>query len=151
MSIELRSARESDLEAIVAMLADDPLGAQRESPGLPLDRVYREAFAAIEENPHDRIIVASEGDRVLGCLQLSFLPGLSHRGAWRAQIESVRVAATERGRGLGELLVEHARERAIAKGCRMLQLTTDQSREDALRFYERLGFRSTHWGMKLPL
>lgn len=144
--LEIRRATAADVEAVVAMLADDPLGARRESPG---DPAYATAFAAIDADPRQYLAVAVSGGEVVGTLQLTFIPGLSRRGATRALIEAVRVRADQRGSGLGRRLAEWAIETARARGAALVQLTTDASREDAHRFYERLGFQATHVGMKL--
>jgi ribosomal protein S18 acetylase RimI-like enzyme len=143
-----RRATAQDLPAIVALLADDMLGAAREAPG---DPAYAAAFAAIEADPNQLLAVAEQDGRILGCLQLTFIPGLSHRGAWRGQVESVRVAADQRGTGLGRRFLAWAIAQSRARGCRMVQLTTDKSRADARRFYESLGFTASHEGMKLTL
>ena len=143
-----RRAIAADLAAIVALLADDVLGAAREKPG---DPAYAAAFAAIEADPNQLLAVAEDGGRIVGCLQLTFIPGLSHRGAWRGQIESVRIAASERGGGLGRRVFAWAIGECRARGCRLVQLTTDKSRTDARRFYESLGFVASHEGMKLAL
>ena len=144
----IRRARREDVEAIVAMLADDPLGATRERPG---DPGYAAAFEAIDADPHQLLGVVELGGEVVGTMQLTFIPGLSRVGATRALIEAVRVRADQRGRKLGERLVEWAIEQAKQRGCAVVQLTTDASRTDAHRFYERLGFQATHVGMKLML
>jgi GNAT superfamily N-acetyltransferase len=143
-----RRATEQDLPAIVALLADDVLGAVREAPG---DPAYDAAFAAIASDPNQMLAVAEQDGRILGCLQLSFLPGLSHRGAWRGQVESVRIAADQRGTGLGRRFLDWSIAQCRARGCRMVQLTTDKTRADARRFYESLGFVASHEGMKLTL
>ncbi len=149
--ITIRRARADDLPAIVAMLADDALGATREDASIPLDPRYLQAFDAIDNDPNQLLAVVDRGGQVTGCMQLTFLPGLSRKGAWRGQIEGVRVAAPERGAGTGKVMMEWAIERCRQRGCDILQLTTDKSRTDAHRFYERLGFRATHEGMKLTL
>lgn len=151
MSITFRMARLDDVGAIVGMLADDPLGAARERLEEPVAACYVDAFRTIDGDAHNELIVAEEGGRVVGCLQLTFLVGLSRQGAWRAQIEGVRVDGSMRGRGLGRDLFSWAIERARKRGCTMVQLTTDKSRGDAHRFYERLGFVASHEGMKLAL
>ena len=149
--MEFRKATSADLPAIVKLLADDPLGAKRERAEDPLPRDYRDAFAAIERQEGNSVIVAVENGAVFGCLQLTLIPGLSRLGMLRGQIESVRVASSQRSHGLGEALFRHAIERAREAGCGLVQLTTDRSRPDALRFYERLGFEASHLGMKLDL
>ncbi len=143
-----RDATEGDLGAVVALLADDPLGAARKAPG---DPGYAAAFARIAARPGDAVIVAEDAGTVVACLQLTILPGLSRRGASRAQIEAVRVAAARRGRGLGAAIVRHALDRARREGCVLAQLTSDLTRADAHRFYERLGFTRSHAGFKLTL
>jgi ribosomal protein S18 acetylase RimI-like enzyme len=147
----IREAGEADLEAIVAMLADDPLGRTRERFEDPLPEPYRAAFGAIRAQAGNSVLVAERAGRVVGCLQLTVIPGLTRLGMSRAQIEGVRIASTERGRRIGERLVEQAIAAARAAGCGLVQLTTDASRADAHRFYERLGFTASHVGMKLSL
>ena len=149
--MQFRDAEAGDLPAIVTLLADDPLGAGRERNEDPLPQQYRDAFAAVQRQAGNRIFVATENGVVVGCLQLTLIPGLSRLGMLRAQIESVRVAASQRSRGLGEALFRHAIECAREAGCGLVQLTTDRSRPDALRFYERLGFEASHLGLKLDL
>jgi GNAT superfamily N-acetyltransferase len=147
-NLVIRRATAYDVPAIVAMLADDPLGAKRESPG---DPVYAAAFAEIDADPRQYLAVAVVDDQVAGTLQLTFIPGLSRRGATRALIEAVRVRADQRGSGLGRRLAEWAISTSRDRGAAMVQLTTDASRTDAHRFYERLGFVASHVGMKLGL
>lgn len=143
-----RRATAADLPAIVALLADDVLGAAREHPG---DPAYDAAFAAIAADANQLLAVADLGGRIVGCLQVTFIPGISHRGAWRGQVESVRIGADQRGSGLGRRMMEWSMEQCRARGCRMVQLTTDKSRTDARRFYESLGFVASHEGMKRAL
>lgn len=150
-SVMVRLATAEDLPAVVRLLADDPLGTQREQVAEPLPRAYQAAFAAMQAQTGNDLLVAERAGDVVGCLQLTIIPGISRLGAVRAQIEGVRVAATERGAGLGELLVRGAIDRAQRAGCDLVQLTTDATRADALRFYERLGFQATHVGMKLHI
>ena len=150
-AITLRPARREDLPAVVALLADDPLGRQRETPGEPQDPAYDAAFEAMTRQGGNELIVADDAGVIVGCMQLLILPGLSHRGMIRAQIEGVRVGAGKRGQGLGEALIRHAIDRARAADCGMVQLTTNLSRSDAHRFYARLGFVHSHAGMKLDL
>jgi len=147
MSITMRRARRDDVEAIVAMLADDPLGAARERIEDPLPACYFRAFDVLERDPNIQLMVAEEEGVVVGCLQLCILPGLSSQGASRALIEDVRVAAHRRSRRIGERLVQWALSDARAKGCKLVELFTHHSRADAQRFYERLGFHRSHVGM----
>ncbi|MER7461775.1 GNAT family N-acetyltransferase [Streptomyces sp. NPDC097981] len=145
----IRPATEEDLPAIVAMLADDPLGATRESPdGLT---PYIAAFKHLADAPHQHVVVAVRGDHVVGTLQLTVVPGLSRKGATRSIIEGVRVHADERGRGLGTRLIQWAVDRSLRENCQLVQLTSDATRTDAHRFYERLGFTASHVGFKLSL
>ena len=146
-----RRAEAGDVAAIVALLADDSLGAARENPGPPLDPAYLAAFAAIDADPNQFLAVVVRQGRIIGCLQLSFIPGLSHRGLTRGQIESVRIASTERGGGLGRQMFDWAIAECRRRGCGLVQLTTDKTRADARRFYESLGFVASHDGMKLKL
>jgi GNAT superfamily N-acetyltransferase len=148
MAFTIRPARTGDVAAIVEMLADDPLGATRETPG---DPAYRRAFEEIASDPRQVLVVAVVDDEVVGTLQLTRTPGLSRLGMTRATIEAVRVRSSLRGQGLGEQLIRWAIEEARRRGCGLVQLTTDASRVDAHRFYERLGFKASHVGMKLPL
>jgi len=148
VEVAFRRAEAGDLPAIVAMLADDDLGQRRERAG---DPAYALAFAAIEADPNQLLVVAVVEGRVAGTLQLTFIPGLSHTGAWRGQIEAVRVAAERRGTGLGRRMFEWAIERCRELGCGMVQLTSDRSRMEAHRFYEGLGFQPSHTGFKLRL
>ena len=147
----MRLARRADVPAIVRLLADDPLGATREQPGEPLAQAYWDAFDGIEAQGGNELLVAEAAGEVVGCLQLTAIRGLSRTGMTRGQIEGVRVSASCRGQGVGELLVRAAVDQARELGCRLVQLTTDSTRADARRFYERLGFEASHVGMKLML
>lgn len=147
--LDIRPAVLEDVPAIVGMLADDPLGAQRESPG-DLDP-YSTAFRRLADDPNQHLVVAVREGRVVGTLQLTIIPGLSRRGSTRSIVEGVRIHADQRGSGLGTLLIEWAIDTARREGCHLVQLTSDVSRTDAHRFYERLGFEATHLGFKLPL
>lgn len=147
-----RKAVEGDLREIIAILADDDLGQAREIVSDSVDKRYRQAFAAIDADPNQLLAVAvDEHDMPIGCLQLTFIPGLSRTGMWRGQIESVRIAQSERGSGLGTQFIEWALETCRERGCKLVQLTSDKSRPDAIRFYEKLGFAASHEGMKLSL
>jgi ribosomal protein S18 acetylase RimI-like enzyme len=149
--LEIRPARREEVPAIVRLLADDPLGATREQPSEPLAPAYWAAFDALAAQGGNEILVAVRAGEVIGCLQLTVIPGLSRMGLTRGQLEGVRVSATARGQGIGEALVRAAVDRARARGCRLIQLTSDRSRGDAQRFYERLGFVASHVGFKLAL
>ncbi|MCM3845059.1 GNAT family N-acetyltransferase [Pseudonocardia sp. DR1-2] len=144
----LRRATARDVPSVVALLADDPLGATRETPEDLAP--YLAAFAELDADPRHLLLVADD-DTVVGTLQLSLLPGLARRGALRARIEAVRVAAGRRGDGLGATMVRYAVDEARRRGAALVQLTSDRSRTDAHRFYERLGFLRTHDGFSLPL
>jgi len=148
-SITIRRARHDDVAAIVAMLADDHLGRARERLEHPLPASYREAFERLDADPNITLVVAEEAGRVVGSLQLCILPGLSSQGASRGLIEDVRVASDRRSRGIGEQLVQWAVSEARARGCRLVELLTHQTRVDAQRFYERLGFAKSHVGMTI--
>ncbi len=149
--VQFRDATLADLPAIIALLAEDTLGEKREDASVPLDPGYEAAFAAIKSDPGQRLIVAELGCRVVGTMQLSTIPGLAFRGAWRGQIEAVRIAGDLRSQGLGEQLIAHAVEQFRAGGCRFVQLTSHKTRTDAHRFYERLGWTRSHDGFKLAL
>lgn len=147
--VVIREAVAGDISAIVGLLADDKLGAQRESPDDLTP--YEVAFTRLATDPNQLLMVADRAGTIVGTFQLTFIPGLSHRGATRAQIEGVRVASSERGTGLGTHLMRWAITESERRGCRMLQLTSDASRTDAHRFYEKLGFQKSHVGFKLVL
>ena len=150
-AVQVRLASREDVPAIVQLLADDVLGAKREQATDPLPRTYWDAFDAAVAQGGNELLVAELDGEVVGCLQLTIIPGLSRMGMTRGQLEGVRVSSTYRGRRIGETLVEAAVDRARERGCRVVQLTTDRSRVDAHRFYERLGFEFTHIGMKRTL
>ncbi|MFF4152707.1 GNAT family N-acetyltransferase [Streptomyces sp. NPDC001651] len=147
--LEIRPAVADDVPAIVGMLANDPLGAQRESPDDLTP--YLAALERLQGDPHQHVVVAVREGRVVGTLQLTIVPGLSRRGATRSIIEGVRIHADERGTGLGTQLIEWAVDESRRQDCRLVQLTSDRTRTDAHRFYERLGFTASHTGFKLQL
>ncbi|TRC90422.1 GNAT family N-acetyltransferase [Mesorhizobium sp. WSM4303] len=149
--VQIRRAEETDLPAIIAMLADDPLGRSREDVSEPLAKAYFDAFAAVNADPNQFLAVMADDGKVIGTLQITFLAGLSLQGALRGQIEAVRVAADRRGERLGQRLLEWAVEQCRERGCKIVQLTTNKSRHDAHRFYDRLGFKASHIGYKLEL
>lgn len=150
-SATIRRATAIDVPAIVALLADDVLGAGRESlaPEALVD--YRRAFREIDASESNTLLVAELEGVVVGTLQLTIIPGMSRRGSRRAEIEAVRVASTLRGRGIGEALVRDAIDRAREQACVSIQLISHVTRTDAHRFYARLGFAASHVGMKLML
>ena len=150
-SIKIRSATYNDLPRIVEMLANDPLGKQREQFTAPLPKFYIQTFDAIDKDPNNELIVAQKSNDIVSVLQLTFIPCLTYRGGWRLLIEGVRVNPCFRGHGIGKKLLYYAIDRAKQKKCVMVQLTTDKSRIDTHRFYENLGFKATHEGMKLHL
>jgi len=151
LTLVFRTARAADLPAIVALLADDGLGRGREDASHPLPRAYHDAFAAMDAQPGNEYVGAEREGRIVGCLQITLIAGLSRQGLLRAQIEGVRVAASQRGHGVGEALLRHAIECARDAGAKLVQLTSDARRTDARRFYERLGFAASHVGFKLEI
>lgn len=150
--MKFRKAIGSDITAIIEMLADDDLGRTREDLQTPISSEYEDAFECINADPnHELIVVEDEYSEIIGTFQLSFIQYLTYRGGIRAQIEAVRIRKDKRGLGLGKLMFEWAISRAKVKNAHLLQLTTDKKRPDAIRFYEELGFKATHEGMKLHL
>ncbi|MEU7996759.1 GNAT family N-acetyltransferase [Micromonospora sp. NPDC049060] len=144
-----REAVRADLPAVIALLADDVLGRTRDFT--EVDAAYEKAFADIDADPRNQLIVADADGELLGCMQLTYIPGLGRHGAERQLIEAVRVRSDLRGRGLGRQMITWAVDQAKQRGCALVQLTTDKTRQDAHRFYVNLGFLPTHEGMKLPL
>jgi GNAT superfamily N-acetyltransferase len=147
--VVIRRATATDVAGIVAMIADDQLGATRESTDDLTP--YLRAFDQIDADPNQLLMVAERNDELVGTMQLTIIPGLSRKGSTRGLIEAVRVAAPARGSGLGATLIEWAINEARTRGCTLVQLTSDKSRTDAHRFYTRLGFANTHEGFKLKL
>ncbi|SDS14950.1 GNAT family N-acetyltransferase [Microlunatus soli] len=151
-AIELDRASAADLPAIVALLADDKIAAGRGDSADPADLDhYRAAFTMIDNDPSELLIVARKGAEIVGTLQLSFLPGLSRRGALRLQIEAVRVGRSQRGSGLGSAMINWSLDEGRRRGATMAQLTSDSARPDAHRFYSKLGFSDSHVGFKIDL
>ncbi len=146
-AVSIRPARRDDVPIMIAMLADDHLGRARERLEDPLPAVYYEAFERVQRDPNLTLVVAESEGRVVGCLQLAILPGISSQGGIRGLLEDVRVASDCRSRGIGEQLVQWAVTEAKARGCILVELLTHQSRTDAQRFYKRLGFAASHVGM----
>ena len=149
--LKFRIAIEQDLDRIVEMLADDVLGSKRELYERPLPDSYIKAFQAITADPNNELVVACRGEEIIGVQQITFTPYITHQGGWRATIEGVRTSSSERGKGLGSELIRYGIQRAKERGCHLVQLTTDKKREDALRFYESLGFKASHEGLKMQL
>jgi GNAT superfamily N-acetyltransferase len=150
-SVLFRLATRADLPSIVRMLADDELGSQRERAETPLPESYYFAFEQINKDPNHELIVADLNGEVIGTLHLMFLPSISFQGGLRAQVESVRIDKRFQSQGIGSEMMEWAMEHARQRGAHMVQLTTHSSRVDAHRFYERLGFKGSHLGMKMSL
>jgi GNAT superfamily N-acetyltransferase len=144
-----RSAVRDDLPAIIGLLADDVLGKARDFA--VVDEAYERAFAAIEADSRNFLIVADDAGEIVACLQIIYIPGLGRHGAERCQVEAVRVRSDRRGQGLGAALMAWVIEQARSRGCALVQLTSDKSRTDAHRFYARLGFVASHEGFKLAL
>ena len=149
--LHFRRARRADLEAIVAMFADDELGRLREDASLPLNQKYTDAFANIDGDDNQFLLVTERGGELIGFLQITFIPTLSRLGSVRAQVESVRVASNLRGQGIGTRMMEEVIRICRGHGCYLIQLTTDMKRQKTRQFYEALGFETTHHGMKLML
>lgn len=147
----IRRATRADVAEIVRLLADDPLGRQRERYEQPLPPAYYDAFDAIDGDPGNELLVAEMHGDIIGTLQITYLRSLTYRGGKRAQIEAVRVDRRYRDEGIGGKLLAWAIDRARDEHCHMVQLTTNKERGDARRFYERFGFRASHGGMKLDL
>ncbi|MET8041627.1 GNAT family N-acetyltransferase [Micromonospora sp. NPDC005215] len=147
--VTFREAVRADLPAVIALLADDVLGKARDFT--EVDEAYEKAFADITADPRNQLIVAEQDAELVGCLQITYIPGLGRHGSERSLIESVRIRSDRRGQGLGRDLMSWAVDQARERGCALVQLTTDKSRADAHRFYLGLGFVASHEGMKLAL
>ena len=151
MNLDYREAKSTDLKALVELLADDVLGQTREDVSSPLNPLYLASFSAISADPNNELIVVESNHQLVGMLQLTFIPYLTHTGSWRCLIEGVRIAQAFRGKGLGSELIQWSIGRAQERGCSMVQLTSDKQRPDAIRFYETLGFVASHEGFKLQI
>ena len=147
-----RKATKRDVQAIVAMIADDELGKTREIFQVPIPKEYLVAFENINQDDNQELIVVENENReIIGTLQLSFIQYLTYTGGIRAQIEAVRIRKDSRGIGLGAKMFEWAIQRAKERNAHVLQLTSDKKRPEAIRFYEKLGFVASHEGMKMHL
>ena len=142
MKLIYRPANAEDLSVLVKMLAND---------SLPINQSYSEAFEAINKDPNNELIVAQTDSQIVGMMQLTFIPYLTHKGSWRCLIEGVRVSEQFRGQGLGTVFFNWAINYAKKKGSSLIQLTSDKQRPEAIRFYEKLGFKASHEGFKLAL
>ncbi len=151
MDLIYRKASESDIPELVDLLADDELGVTREDQSTPLNSRYKDAYRAIADDPNNELTVVESNGDIVGMLQLTFIPYLTHTGSWRCLIEGVRIASSHRGTGLGSSLIRWAINRAKERHCSIVQLTSDKQRPDALRFYESHGFKATHEGFKLKI
>ena len=151
MKIDFREARKRDISSLINLLVDDELGKLREDLSRPLNQRYLRAFAAIDKDPHNELVVAENQQQLVGMLQLTFIPYLTHLGSWRCLIEGVRIHKAYRSQGLGTRLFEWAIARAAEKDCAIVQLTSDKKRKGAIRFYQSLGFEATHEGFKMRL
>ena len=147
--MNFRKATKKDVSAIVEMIADDELGKRRESYKSPLPNEYLNAFKNINDDKNQELIVVeNENLEIIGTLQLSFIQYLTYQGGIRAQIEAVRIKKKQRGHGIGKAMFEWAIERAKERNAHLIQLTTDKKRPKAIKFYEDLGFKASHEGMK---
>jgi ribosomal protein S18 acetylase RimI-like enzyme len=146
----LREARREDIRRIVEMLADDDVARGREDLSGDM-AAYHAAFDAIAADSNNTLYVWDHKGTAMGCLQLTFIPGMSYGGSWIAKVEGVRVDRSLRGLGIGEQMIDTIVAKSRARGCKQLQLTTNKQRIDAQRFYRRLGFEASHEGMKLDL
>ena len=151
MDFKIRTAVFSDVKKIVNMLSDDKLGQTREDNSTPLNSGYIKAYEAIDKDLNNEVIVMENEGRILGMLQLTIIPYLTHMGSWRCLVEGVRVHKEFRGQGLGVELLKWSINRAKERDCKMIQLTSDKQRPETLRFYEMLGFKASHEGFKLKL
>ena len=151
MNLVFRKATRQDIPNLVHLLADDDLGAAREDVSKPLNQRYLDAFASIDQDSNNELTVVESADELVGMLQLTFIPYLTHSGSWRCLIEGVRIAKGYRGKGFGSRFIQWAIDRARERNCSIVQLTSDKQRPQALKFYESLGFQATHEGFKLKL
>lgn len=148
--MKFRKATSGDVPTLVELIADDALGSTRENYTIPLPKTYYDAFDRIDSDPNQELIVVeNEANQIIAVFQMTFIPYLTYQGGIRAQIEGVRVHKDHRGLGIGKVVFEWAIQRAQERGAHLLQLTTDKQRPDAIRFYESLGFKATHEGMKM--
>jgi len=150
-NLTFRRATEADVPAIIKMLADDRLGSSREALGAESLPRYLDAFRAIDADANQFLLVVDDGSEIVGTLQLTFIAGLARGGLKRGLVEAVRVAGDRRGEKIGETMFAWVLEKCRGESCGIVQLTTDKSRTDAHRFYDRLGFEPSHIGYKMML
>lgn len=151
MDLKFRKAIESDLSGLIHLLADDELGSKREDASLPMNQSYVDAFHSIDKDPNNELTVVESDGTLVGMLQLTFIPYLTHTGSWRCLIEGVRIARDFRGQGVGSEFIYWSIQRAKQRACTIVQLTSDKQRPGALKFYEALGFEASHEGFKLKI
>ena len=151
MQLTFREATQTDIPTLVSLLADDPLGQEREDSSSPLNKRYLEAFQQIDHDPNNELIVVAHENTIIGMLQLTFIPYLTHTGSVRCLIEGVRIDKEYRGMGLGSRCLQWAIDRAKERGCNIVQLTSNKQRTEAIKFYKNLGFEATHEGFKLTI
>jgi GNAT superfamily N-acetyltransferase len=145
-SLRIRAARPDDLEAILALQAQDSQHYFSE-PETVTDR-QRAAIAEIIADAHQDLLVGELGGRVVCTAQVTWMRMLSADGGLYCQVEAVRTAADLRGQGIGGRLMAHIEADARDRGAARLQLTSNRDRVRAHAFYERLGFVPSHVGMK---
>jgi GNAT superfamily N-acetyltransferase len=151
LNFNIRKAQYKDVSSIVALLANDPLGQQREMYQEPLPPSYYKAFSEIDSDKNNYLIVVEDGHKIIGTSQLTIITYLTYQGGKRAQIEGVRIDESYRGRGIGKLMIEWSIRKARELGCHLVQLTMDKQRFDTIEFYKKLGFVASHEGLKLHL
>lgn len=151
MDLVIREAVQADVPQIVRMLANDDLGWQREQYQEPLPQHYFDAFIEIAADKNNYLIVVELDQKVIGTCQLTIIPYLTYKGGRRGQIEGVRIDESYRGQGVGKKMITWAINKARDRGCHLLQLTMDKKREETIKFYQKLGFISSHEGLKLHL
>ena len=149
--LSYRSAKPEDLPFIVGLIVEDSLVATSDSVAAASGPDYRAALTAIDADPHQEMILVEREGEPVGCFQLSYIPGLTRRGQWRGQIEVVHVAAVHRNQGIGSEMMRWAIARCREHRCELIQLRSNKKRQDAHRFYRRLGFELSHDGFKLQL
>lgn len=150
-TLTIRRARASDIDAIVAIYDQDPLtGSREDRNGEAFDR-YAAAFADIDADSRQLLLVAEESGTVTGTVQVTAVQHLMARGFKVAIIEAFFIDAAHQGKGIGARLLESAEQWAMESGCHFIELTSNKQRPQAHRFYQRHGFVATHEGFKKKL